>query len=79
MGTADGKEYPMARQPALSNSSGTPATRRVVVRERATGTFRERAGARAGAGRDLLVAWSIPLIVTALVFAAVVVWFWWSS
>ena len=71
----------------MSNGQ-TVVIRRFIRRGHAAGqrspferrdTIRNRTAARAREAGEFLLTWSIPLIATALVFAAVIIWFWWAS
>jgi hypothetical protein len=69
----------MAKQSSFAGSPGAAVTPRSVPRLSERDTIRNRAAARARDAGEFLLTWSIPLLATALVFATVIIWFWWSS
>ena len=68
----------MAKQSSFAGSSGAATPPGSVPRLSERDTIRNRAAARARDAGEFLLTWSIPLIATALVFAAVIIWFWWA-
>ena len=70
---------PIVQSSHVRHSSGETVAPHEIrhLSDRETG--RHRAALRARETGNMLLSWSLPLIMTAVLFAAVIVWFWWAA
>ena len=69
----------MAQPTPIHSHRTTAPPPRDVPRLTRSELLRNRAAKQARAAGNFLLTWSIPLLVTAAIFAAVILWFWWTA
>ncbi len=70
---------PIAQPSRLRHSPGETVAPPEIPRLSTRDTARQRAVLRARETGNMLLSWSLPLIMTAVLFAAVIIWFWWAA